>query len=235
LGLAARVLTGKGQYIETSMMNSNVYCNSDDAFDYAGKPPRRAPDQAQLGLEATYRLYETAEGWVFLDARFDDEFAALCKALSREELAKDHRFASWDARYANSKALEAEFEPVFRTRTADEWEQHLLTLGIACVRADKASHVRFLHTDPQSKAMGFMVMTQSPEFIDKAPEGGYWRHAPVVKFSDTPCETALPYEGPATHTREVLHGLDYDDAEIDRLAEAKVIAVEAKALEPIVY
>ena len=23
------------------MMTSNVYCNSDDAFDYEGKPPRR--------------------------------------------------------------------------------------------------------------------------------------------------------------------------------------------------
>jgi hypothetical protein len=33
-GIAARVLTGKGQYIETSMMNSNVYCNSDDALDH---------------------------------------------------------------------------------------------------------------------------------------------------------------------------------------------------------
>jgi crotonobetainyl-CoA:carnitine CoA-transferase CaiB-like acyl-CoA transferase len=83
--------------------------------------------------------------------------------------------------------------------------------------------------------MGFMVMTQSPEFADKAPEGRYWRHAPMVKFSDTPCEAGKPYEGPATHTREVLHRMGYDDATIDRLAEAKAIAVEAKAVEPILY
>src|SRR5581483_11775912 len=76
LGLAARVLTGKGQYVETSMMNSNIYCNSDDAFDYAGKPPRRVPEKAQLGLEATYRLYEAARGWVFLAVQFDAEFSA---------------------------------------------------------------------------------------------------------------------------------------------------------------
>ena len=235
LGLAARLLTGKGQYIETSMMTSNVYCNSDDAFTFAGKPPRRVPDAAQLGLEATHRLYETAEGWVFISAQFDGEFAALASALDRGELASDPRFASWTARIANSKALEAELEPIFRTRNADQWEAELLAQDIGCVRADKASHVRFLHSDPQPKAMGFMVMTQSPEFSDKAPEGRYWRHAPVVKFSETPCEAGKPYEGPATHTRKVLGPLGFDDDELERLAEAKVIALHAKAVEPIRY
>jgi crotonobetainyl-CoA:carnitine CoA-transferase CaiB-like acyl-CoA transferase len=235
LGLAARVLTGKGQYIETSMMNSNVYCNSDDAFAYVGKPPRQVPDQAQLGLEATYRLYECAEGWVFLDARFDADFAVLAKALGREDLLTDDRFASWPARYAHREALGAELAPIFEARTADEWEAALLSRDVACVRADKASHVRFLHSDPQSKAMGFMVETRSPEFADKAPDGRYWRHAPVVKFSDTPCEAGKPYEGPATHTRAVLRRLGYDDAAIDRLAERKVVATEAAVLQPITY
>ncbi len=235
LGLAARILTGKGQYIETSMMNSNVFCNSDDAFIYEGKPPRQVPDKAQLGLEATYRLYECAEGWVFLDARIDTEFARLAAALNREDLASDERFASWKARYAHRDALGAELEPVFATRSADDWESFLLDRDVACVRADKASHVRFLHTDPQTAAMGFMVMTQSSEFAEQAPEGRYWRHAPVVKFSDTPCEAGKPYEGPATHTRQVMRRLGYDDAAIDRLAEAKAIAVEAKAVEPIMF
>jgi crotonobetainyl-CoA:carnitine CoA-transferase CaiB-like acyl-CoA transferase len=225
LGLAARVLTGKGQYIETSMMNSNVYCNSDDAFTYAGKPPRRVPGKEQLGLEATYRLYETAEGWVFVAAQFDDEFAALAEALGRGALARDARFASWKARIANCEALETELEPIFRTRTADEWETFLLPRDIGCVRADNASHLRFLHSDPQPKAMGFMVMTHSPEFTDKAPGGRYWRHAPVVKFSDTPCEVGKPYEGPGEHTRQVLRDLGHDDASIDRLADERVIGL----------
>lgn len=235
LGLAARLLTGKGQYIETSMMNSNVYCNSDDAFDYAGKPPRRVPDKAQLGLEATYRLYETAEGWIFLDAQFDAEFAALANAIGRADMVSDDRFSTWPARMANSKALEAVLEPVFAARTADEWETDLQAKGIACVRADKTSHVRFLHSDPQPAAMGFMVMTQSSEFSGLAPQGRYWRHAPLVKFSDTPCEPGKPYEGPATHTREVLRGLGHDDASLEALAQRKVIALHAEAIVPISY
>ncbi|MEJ5979511.1 CoA transferase [Novosphingobium sp. PS1R-30] len=224
LGLAAKVLTGKGQYVETSMMNSNVYCNSDDAFSYEGKPARRVPDQDQLGLEATYRLYETAHGWLFVAAQFDGEFADLCAALDRDDLATDPRFATWRARIDNSDALAAELEPVFRVRTADAWEAFLTDRGIAGVRADAASHVRFLHSDPQPRAIGFMTMTRSDVFRDQAPDGRYWRHAPVVRFSDTPCEAGKPYEAMGSHTRQVLGSLGYDAAAIERLAEARVVA-----------
>ncbi|MDR2857079.1 MAG: CoA transferase [Novosphingobium sp.] len=225
LGLAARVLTGKGQYIETSMMVSNVYCNSDDAFAYAGKPPRRVPDKAQLGLEATYRLYRAKDGWVFIAARFDDEFRQLCAALGLDDLPSDPRFADWKSRMADKAALSALLEPVFLTRTADEWERDLLARDIACVRADKASHLRFLYEDPQPQAIGFMTMTRSPEFADKAPDGKYWRHAPVVRFSQTPCVVGLPYEGQGAHTRQILQGLGYDDTAIDGLARDRVIGL----------
>jgi crotonobetainyl-CoA:carnitine CoA-transferase CaiB-like acyl-CoA transferase len=231
LGLAARFLTGQGQYIETSMMNSNVYCNSDDAFLYDGKPPRRAPDQAQLGLEATYRLYQTAEGWVFLAAQFDAEFVELCALLERDNLRADPRFTDWGSRIAHRAALEAELEPIFRSRAADEWEALLTARDIACVRADKASHVRFLHEDPQPKAIGFMTMTQSQTFADQAPGGRYWRHAPVVRFSETPCEAGKPYEGMGSHTRSILRDLGYDDQAIDRLAANKVVSLDG-TLQP---
>jgi crotonobetainyl-CoA:carnitine CoA-transferase CaiB-like acyl-CoA transferase len=234
LGLAARVLCGTGQYIETSMMNSNVYCNSDDAFDYAGKPPRQMPDKAQLGLEATYRLYETKEGWIFLAARFDSEFSALCRAIGRADLLQDRRFVTWTARIANGAALAAEFEPIFRNRTAEEWEAMLTALDIGAVQADRASHVRYLHSDPQPLATGFMVMTSSPEFADKASGGRYWRHAPVVKFSETPCEAGKSYEGPGQHTRQVLRQLGYDDVAIDRFAETGVIGLEGALTRELV-
>lgn len=225
LGIAAKVLTGKGQYIETSMMVSNVYCNSDDAFDYAGKPPRMVPDKDQLGLEATYRLYPAAEGWVFLDARFDAEFRALCEAVGRDDLAKDPRFADWPSRYANRVALGMELTPVFAGRAAGDWESDLSGRGIGCVRADSTSHLRFLHSDPQPAAIGFMVPAASPEFADHAPGGRYWRHAPVVKFSDTPCAAGLPYEGQGVHTQEVMVALGFREAEIGRLASESVIAL----------
>lgn len=231
LGLAARVLTGKGQYVETSMMNSNVYCNSDDAFTYAGKPPRRAPGKDQIGLEATYRLYRCAEGWVFLAVQFDAEFQAFCDLIGRGDLSSDPRFASWRARIDNHAALSAELEPVFLSRDAQAWETLLTEAGLGCVRADGPGHIRFLHEDPQALALGMMVPTKSRAFRDLAPQGRYWRHAPVVRFSDTPCEEGKPYLGLGEHTEMVLAELGYASTDIARMAEAGVIGLAADRQE----
>jgi crotonobetainyl-CoA:carnitine CoA-transferase CaiB-like acyl-CoA transferase len=225
LGLAARLLTGKGQYVETSMMNSNVYCNSDDAFDYLGKPPRRMPDKAQLGLEATYRLYETSSGWIFLAVPFDRDFASFCRVVERSDLANDPRFATWDARYEHRKVLAEEFEVIFRKREAEVWEQVLTAADLGCVRADRMGHRRFLYEDPHAKATRFMVPTQSPAFIQQSAGGKYWRHAPVVNFSATPCEAGKPYLGLGAHTQQVLQELGYDEAALARLREAKAIGM----------
>jgi crotonobetainyl-CoA:carnitine CoA-transferase CaiB-like acyl-CoA transferase len=225
LGVAARMLTGRGQYIETSMMNSNVYCNSDDAFNYAGKPDRRVPDKRQLGLEATYRLFETAQGWVFLAAQFDHEFEALCREIARQDLSQDPRFARWKDRIVNRDELGLQLEAVFKSRTAIEWETLLTSADIGCVRADGPGHVRFLHEDAHTQAIGFMTPTRSREFLDRAPEGKYWRHAPLVKFSETPCEAGKPYEGLGEHTYQVLRELGYDDAGIKQLESRKVIGL----------
>jgi crotonobetainyl-CoA:carnitine CoA-transferase CaiB-like acyl-CoA transferase len=227
LGLAARLLTGKGQYVETSMMNSNVYCNSDDAFDYAGKPPRRAPGKTQLGLEATYRLYETTSGWVFLAVMFDAEFAGFCRVVGREDLASDPRFATWAGRYEHREVLGEELERLFKTRGAEEWERLLTAADLGCVQADGLGHRRFLYEDPHAQAVGLMVPTRSRAFADLAPGGKYWRHAPVVTFAETPCEEGRPYLGLGEHTRPVLRELGYDDATIARLKAAKAIGLPA--------
>ena len=46
LGLIARLRTGKGQYLETTMMNSIVYCNSDDALVVRGQTAAAQPRHA---------------------------------------------------------------------------------------------------------------------------------------------------------------------------------------------
>ena len=223
LGLAARMRTGKGQYVETTMMNSIIYCNSDDAMEYEGKPPRRVPDVSQLGLEATYRLYKTGAGWVFLAAETDGEFASLCNVIDRQDLAADPRFATASERYRHRDELGQVLEAVFLARTAPQWETILTTSDIACVQADGLGHRRFLHEDPHATAIGLMVPTQHWLFASSAPDGKYWRHSPVAAFSRTPCPEGLPYCAIGEHTQLILGELGYAPQEILALKEAGVV------------
>ena len=198
LGLFARHRTGKGQFVESSMIVSNIYLNCDDALSYEGKPARREVDHLQLGTGPARRLYETAAPprgsarasyenpdscWVFLSAESDDEFRAFCGVAGRPEVADDERFATAAARDANAAALSEILAEVFRTRPAEDWETSLLAGGVGCVTADAMSNFAFLFRDPQALANGIMAETEHPSF-----GGRYWRHAPMLRFSETPGE-----------------------------------------------
>ena len=223
LGLAAKWRTGKGQYVETTMMNSIVMCNSDDAMIYEGKPDRRQPDRHQLGLEATYRLYETKAGWIFLAATTDAEFSTFCSTAGCEELSRDPRMQTMAGRYDCRDDLGAALELVFRERTADEWENVLSEVGVGCVRADRQGYRRFLHEDAHTTSTGFMVETAHPAFADYAPGGRYWRHGPVLNFSETPCAEGLPYAELGEHTSAILADLGYSVDSVKKFVEQGVI------------
>jgi len=222
------------------MILSNFYLNCEDAFSYAGKPQRPPVDHLQLGTGPTYRLYETAPAgpdfrpepyenpdprWVFLSAVQDDEFARFCGVAGRDDLVADARFATRLAREQNRSALEAELESVFRTRTAQEWETRLLGAGVGCVTADAMSHFAFVYKDPQARALDMMVKTKHPSF-----GGAYWRHAPAIRFSQTPGQ-AGPYCETGEHTRAILKELGYEEAAMKQLKEAGVITWPADQSE----
>lgn len=101
--------TGEGQMIGTSILNACLAtaCSTFICAD-GSSPLRPMLDAQQLGFNARYRLYETAEGWICLAAIDDHHFAALARALGTALAIDDH-------------ALAAQLETVFRTRTANEW------------------------------------------------------------------------------------------------------------------
>jgi crotonobetainyl-CoA:carnitine CoA-transferase CaiB-like acyl-CoA transferase len=109
-------------------------------------------------------------------------------------------------------------EAVFRTRTAHEWETSLLAAGVGCVMADAMSHFAFLHRDAQARAIDMMTTSEHPSF-----GGGYWRHAPLIRFSTTPGRVRTFCEM-GEHTRAILGELGYDEGAMTQLKEAGVVA-----------
>jgi crotonobetainyl-CoA:carnitine CoA-transferase CaiB-like acyl-CoA transferase len=240
LALYAAHKTGQGQYAESAMIVSNIYLNYQDALSYKGKPARRDVDHRQLGLAATYRLYETAPAkdpasipsysnpdprWVFLSADKDEEFGGLCKVAGREDLARDPRFATRKAREENDEALAGELTAVFLTRPGLEWETALLAAGVGCVMADEMSNFAFLYKHPQAHELGLMSKTEHPVIGNKYGRV-YSRFAPMLNFSDTPAHGG-PFCEYDEYTTAILKELGYDEAGIAQLQDDGVIASQA--------
>jgi crotonobetainyl-CoA:carnitine CoA-transferase CaiB-like acyl-CoA transferase len=86
------------------------------------------------------------------------------------------------------------------------------------------SNFAFLYKDEQVVANQFTVMTEHPSI------GRYWRHAPLVQFSETPGKiTCTSVQG--EFTQRLLGELGYDEAAMDELRAAGVVSWPANADE----
>ena len=217
LALFSKERTGKGQYLETTMLTSNSYVASDDFIRYEGKPPRREPDRLLRGLGALQRLYRTADGFTSLTCTTQREWERLCGAIGRPGLAADPRFADHEARATHDAQLMAALGIAFKERGADEWESILTAQGIGGVRAEDTSAGHFFLTDPAVKENGFVVETNHPTI------GRFMRHGPPAHFSLTPSRAEPPHalgeDGP-----DILAELGFSPTQIEAMRADRLVA-----------
>jgi crotonobetainyl-CoA:carnitine CoA-transferase CaiB-like acyl-CoA transferase len=224
MALLARERHGFGQAVYVNMLAANMYANADDALDYSGKSGRPEPDPGLHGLSAGYRLYPTAEGWIFLAIGSDADWARGAAVLERPDLAADPRFATGSARCDHDDELTREIASALRAAPATEWEERFVAAGVAGVRADGADPGSFFAHDPQMLANDF-----SPE-CTHARFGTHRRWGAVVRVNG-----GLGHYGPGVlageQTDAILAELGRSDSEIARLRTARVVASEPIALE----
>jgi crotonobetainyl-CoA:carnitine CoA-transferase CaiB-like acyl-CoA transferase len=218
LGLVARERTGVSQAMLTSMLCTTAYAVSDDCIRYEGRAARRTPDAMLYGLSPRYRLYETMEGWIFLAAPQEKEWALLCRTLRPWiDLQGDSRFGSAAERARHEDDLAAALAGVFRQRSAADWERDLQAADVACAELAQGPIARAVITDPIGRDAGFLVEVEHPTY------GRHRRLAPIATLSLTPGEArAAPVLG--QHTESVLREVGCSEAEIEDLFRRGVVA-----------
>jgi crotonobetainyl-CoA:carnitine CoA-transferase CaiB-like acyl-CoA transferase len=221
LGLVARQRTGRAQAGQTTMLCTNAYVVSGDLIGVEGGPAPALPDPDAYGLGALYRLYPTADGWVFLAAPEDDEWPALCAGIAEAtggavDLAGDPRFAGPAGRAECDAELAAELGAALAGRSAAEWERLLTATDVACVEVNRQPFSEFTIDSPAMTENGFVGEVEHPHF------GRHRRHGAIVSLSESP-----PALGSGCligqHTRQVLAELGYSPAEIDDLRRRGVV------------
>jgi len=213
LGLVGRQRHGIGQQISVNMMAANAYANADDMLAYAGKPDRPTVDAGLHGLGACYRLYETADGWVFLAIGSDAQWRRFVEAAAHPTLASDPRFETIERRRANDSALADLLSAAFRERTADAWEALLVPARVGCVR---------VHDDPGSFLMSRPDLTAEVEHLRF---GRTRRWGPLVVCNGGPDKLG-PGALAGEHTDTLLEEIGYSPREIEELRAEGIVASE---------
>lgn len=159
-------------------------------------------------------VYETRDGkYIRFNAlQADRWWPKFCKLVGREDLEKDPRFSSLEARQENRKELYHLFREIFLSRTLEEWRPL-----IADFPASPVQTLVEVIRDPQARANRFFLPFDHPTY------GPMEILASPVNLSLTPATIRLPAPEFGQHTEEVLLEEGFTWEEIERLKAEKAI------------
>jgi crotonobetainyl-CoA:carnitine CoA-transferase CaiB-like acyl-CoA transferase len=216
LALQARERTGRGQRVDTSLLEGQVAMLSYHltSFFATGKPPVRRGAGSQLSVP--YQAFRASDDWVVVAAFTERMWRGVCTAIEREDWAEDPRFAVAKERAKNREVLIPLLGGVFATRTVEQWVTRLSAEGVPCTSVNTIDKVV---QDPQVLARDMIVKLEHPTAGTLSMAGL------PIKLSATPGRISSHPPLLGEHSGEVLRGLDFSEERIDSLIRSGVIAI----------
>ncbi|ETA07240.1 CaiB/BaiF CoA-transferase family protein [Gordonia alkanivorans] len=216
--LYRRTVTGKGQVVDASLIESCVAVQESAIADYDAGGVVRGPSGTRLEGIAPSNLYPTSDGThVIIAANQDSVFARLCQAMGRPELATDERFADHTARGRNQDELDVMIGEWSEQYSAEKLTEVLSAAGVVVGPVNTVAEVV---ADPHLRARGMIA-----EHYDEGAQRTVLGPGVVPQFSDTP--GGIRNAGPPTPgcDNEAVYGemLGLSSADLTELREGGVI------------
>ena len=166
--------TGEGARIEVPLFETQLgwLANRGQEYLVSGE------DKGRMGNAhpsiVPYQTFRASDKPIAVAVGNDAQFANLCRALSREDLATDERYAKNPDRVANRDGLVSALQEEFSKGTADEWVEKIRQSGVPCgpvnTLADVFSDEHVLGSgmlqDVEHPAAGALKMLASPILVD---------------------------------------------------------------------
>jgi crotonobetainyl-CoA:carnitine CoA-transferase CaiB-like acyl-CoA transferase len=185
IGILAGVVAGGPRRVEVAKIDVAVALLSYMAVGYFADG--EVPSRVGTGHSTIfpYNSFEAADGEVVV-APFTSQFwRNFATAAGRDDLARDDRYRSFSRRLRAKHELLAEFVPILRERTVDEWVQ---VFGAADVPAGPVLTLEGAVTLPHTVARGMTPTLTTPDgtttrtvgspFRFRAPDGATFRPYP---------------------------------------------------------
>jgi crotonobetainyl-CoA:carnitine CoA-transferase CaiB-like acyl-CoA transferase len=158
--LFQRTQTGRGQFIDVSMLEASLAFLTTQIADYtvAGHHQPQAGNQA-ISRKVTANLFRAKDSFLLLAVNDDRQYQALMTALGRADVLEDPRFGDWFLRKEHETALRAIIEAALASEDAKVWERRLNDAGAPCASIWKIEEII---DHPQIAARGVIQTVDSP-------------------------------------------------------------------------
>jgi CoA:oxalate CoA-transferase len=211
--VVAKERTGLGQKVEVSLLGTQLALQTAELQHAFHTGEQRA---REFRSSPTAGHYECGDGRWLMVVGIDQKFwPRLCEALGAEHLRDDPRFSRGGARFTHREELQAELGRIFKQRPAEEW---LARFQAVDHPAEIVRGHEDIASDPQVAANGYIYEREHPRWGREHAVGLH------IQLSETPGEPGEPAPELGVHTLAVLREFGLDDARIDQLLAAGVIA-----------
>ena len=203
--------TGKGQYIDVSMMDGAVtwlYAAVSDYFA-SGETPKRGKTRLD-GNKAYYYVYETKDHkYLSVGASEEKFWKNICNLIGKPEWIELH-----DGPEETQEQLKKDLTELFLQKNQQEWLD-LLALEDTCV--GPVNDIDQVFADPQIIERELFTEMNHP-IAGNIKQIGF-----PIKFSETPGKIYSHAPILGEHTEEILNQLSYSNESIENLRKSGVI------------
>lgn len=213
--LAQREKTGRGQEVQSALFENNVLLVAQHMMQYAVTGQPAAPMPSRISAWAVYDVFTVRGGeQIFLAVVSDTQWAAFCGAFGFDDLRADPRL------HSNNERVRARdwLLPLLRERLAGFSAAELAaTFERNDLPFAPITRPEQLFEDPHLRATGGLAPLTLPD--------GRTTEVPLLPLTLDGHRPGVRAQPPRVgeHTHELLAELGYDAAEMDALAQARVI------------
>ncbi|KAI8063180.1 CoA-transferase family III domain-containing protein [Gongronella butleri] len=207
--LLQRGITGQGQHIDCSLLESQVASLANIASNYlVGEREAKRMGTSHPSI-VPYQVFPTKDSFIMIGAGNDGQFVKFCQRVGLQHLLDDARFKTNKDRVAHRAELINLIEEALTQHENNHWLDKLQGAGFPFAPINNIAQT-FDH--PQIKARGLV------HEVDHPRAGKIKMVGPPTKFSGFQPSVRLPPPTLGAHTDEVLTSvLGYNKQQIDDL------------------
>lgn len=213
--LRARTLSKKGQFIDISLLDSQIALLTFQAGNFlnTGEVPRRL-GTAHPNI-APYQAFVAGDGSYFVIAVGNDNlWVSFCRALGLTQLVTDKRFATNPDRVTNKEELARLLTKHFSSKPAAHWLRLIEGVGVPCAPINTLKDV---FSNEQTLYREMIREIQHPK------AGRVKVAGPAIRMSMTNPRLSRYPPMLGEHTSELLRELGYSASKVREMKAAGII------------